>query len=144
MLKIKIGTDIIVGGAVVLKENEPFTPQCAVDGMPVLLPSASSRAGILCEEHNLSDGTHTIVIAYVNESNSTSQSQLWVDYIQYVPSAGYPPGDGGNLFIPVDVLMMSSVPDWTLFQNDTPALPGVQTNVNGAGIDINSTGTSRR
>lgn len=138
MLKIKLGTDIIVGGAVVLKDQQSFAPQCAIDGMPVLLASASNHSGVLCEEYNLSNGTHTIVIINVNESNSTSQ--LWVDFIQYTPSSSIPP-DGGNIFIPVDISMTFG-PDWAPIKNDT-TLPGIQTNVNGAGIDINSTGTPR-
>lgn len=137
MLTVKLGTEFVIGGTVFRKDSQPFSPQCVIDGAVSPIPQHSDHVGVLCQGQKLSNGKHTIAVTV---AGSNSQSQLWIDFIHYMPSAMI--SDGGSLFTPPPNPMTLG-PDWSSNQGDMTSFLGVQTNVNGAEINFNATGTSR-
>ena len=127
----------MIGGTIAQKDNQPFSPQCSIDGKPSQLAQHSDHVGLLCVGQNLAKETHTITVSV---PASHSMSQLWVDFIQYMPSS--PPSDGGTLLtLGNDFAALG--PEWGSNQGDGTSFDGVQTNVDGAGINVNFTGTFR-
>ena len=102
--------------------------------LPPLAPS-SDHVGKVCIAQNLSNQLHTIAVSV---PASQSKSQLWIDFIQYIPSS--PPTDGGTLLTQANNFAALG-PDWGSSQNDGTSLDGAQTNVDGAEINVNFTGT---
>ncbi|KJA14807.1 hypothetical protein HYPSUDRAFT_59148 [Hypholoma sublateritium FD-334 SS-4] len=130
------GTEFVIGGTIFLKDQQLFSPQCVNDGALYPLAQHSGHVGILCKGQNLSNGKHTVTVTV---AGSKSQSQLWVDFIQYMPSTVT--SGVGSLFTPPPN-PMSLGSDWSEFQGDPTTFAGVQTNANGAEINFNATGSS--
>ncbi|KJA14806.1 hypothetical protein HYPSUDRAFT_72354 [Hypholoma sublateritium FD-334 SS-4] len=131
------GTEFVIGGTIFLKDKQPFSPICAVDGVLFTPEPASDHVGVLCAKQNLSNGMHTVAIT-VPVSKSTSQ--LWVDFIQYMPST-VTSGIGNLVTLPPDNPMALGS-GWTKVQGDPATFAGLQTEANGAGINFNATGSS--
>ena len=135
MLTRKLGTEVLIGGTTFQRDELPFSPQCVIDGKSSQLAPPSGHVGTVCRGQNLSKEMHTISVS-VPPTNSISQ--LWIDFIQYIPSS--PPTDGGTLLTPANNFAALG-PDWGSSQNDGTSLDGAQTNVDGAEINVNFTGT---
>ena len=89
---------------------------------------------MLCQgPPKLSNGKHTIAIVV---PGSDSKSQLWVDFIHYIPSGMT--SAGGSLLIPPSAMALQ--PEWVPLERDLTSFSGVQTNMAGAEISINATG----
>ena len=136
MLMRKLGTEVLIGGLTFQKDDQPFSPQCAIDGQPSPVAPPSDHVGTICVGQNLSNGQHTIAVS-IPATNSSSQ--LWIDFIQYLPSS---PTSQGTMFT-AGTNLMALGPEWGSNQADATSFGGVQTNVNGADINVNFTGTSR-
>lgn len=137
MLTRKLGTDVLIGGSIFQRDELPFSPRCAIDGESSQSAPPSDHVGIICRGQNLANEMHTISVSI---PATKSISQLWVDFIQYLPSS--PASDGGTLFI-AGTNLTALGPEWGPNQADATSFGGVQTNVNGADINVNFTGTFR-